>query len=215
MSEAREQILARVRDALRTANGGNVPPGQGAARGPGPVRPELGADHVAAFTSRLAAMAATWQALDGPHRVPAALQDYLTREGLPPAVVVTSDAVMASLDWPQGIAVSRRAAEDGDRVSVTTALAGVAETGTLALVSGPQTPTTLNFLPEHHIVVLWSDVIVPYLEDLWPMLRALPEGVPRTVNLITGPSRTADVEQTIQLGAHGPRKLHLLLIGAS
>ncbi|MDN5850066.1 MAG: lactate utilization protein [Nitrococcus sp.] len=52
-----------------------------------------------------------------------------------------------------------------------------------------------------------------YLEEVWERLLAQGERMPRAVNLITGPSRTADVEQTMQLGAHGPRRVHLLLIG--
>jgi L-lactate dehydrogenase complex protein LldG len=215
MSEAREQILARVRRALRSRPERIGRVDEPATRSEDRLRPPLEADRVATFTTRLAAMAATWEALDGFERVPTAVRDYLAREGLEPAVVVTTDETMASLSWPEAISVFRRAAEDGDRVSVTSALAGIAETGTLALISGEHTPTTLNFLPEHHLVVLEAGAIVPYLEDLWPILRALPEGLPRTLNLITGPSRTADVEQTIQLGAHGPRRLHLLLISAS
>ncbi len=94
-------------------------------------------------------------------------------------------------------------------LAVSRARAGVAETGSLLLCSGPDTPTRLNFLPEHQILVLDPAQIVRHLEDAWALLDATP---PRAVNLITGPSRTADVEQTIQLGAHGPRSLHILLV---
>ena len=50
------------------------------------------------------------------------------------------------------------------------------------------------------------------LRDLWARLRMESRGMPRALNLITGPSRTADVEQTIQLGAHGPRSVHVILL---
>jgi len=82
------------------------------------------------------------------------------------------------------------------------------------LTSGAERPTTLNFLPETHIVVLQARDIAGCYEDAWDRLRASQAGeaLPRTVNLITGPSRTADIEQTIQLGAHGPRRLCIVLV---
>lgn len=101
-----------------------------------------------------------------------------------------------------------------DRVALTPALAGVAETGTLVLESGADKPTALNFLPEHHVVALRASELVASPEDVWDRLREAASGgpLPRTVNLITGPSRTGDIELTIHLGAHGPRALHVLLI---
>ena len=79
------------------------------------------------------------------------------------------------------------------------------------LVSGEQTPTTLNFLPDTHIVALRASQVVASYEDGWDLLRAR-GSLPRTVNFITGPSRTGDIEQKIELGAHGPRRLHVILI---
>lgn len=95
---------------------------------------------------------------------------------------------------------------------MTVAFAGVAETGSLVMLSGPETPTTLNFLPEHCLVVLERSRLVANLEDVWPLLRGIGPKPPRAVNFVTGPSRTADVEQTIQLGAHGPRRLQVYLV---
>jgi len=94
---------------------------------------------------------------------------------------------------------------------LTTAFAAIAETGTLMLLSGPHGPTTLNFLPSTHVVVLFESQVTGAYEDAWDLLRALPD-MPRTVNLITGPSRTGDIEQTIYLGAHGPLNLHVVLV---
>ena len=81
--------------------------------------------------------------------------------------------------------------------------------------SGADNPTTLNFLPETHIVVLESGDLVGTYEEVWTRLREkFGEGeMPRTVNMITGPSRTADIEQTLELGAHGPRRLHVIILG--
>ena len=100
---------------------------------------------------------------------------------------------------------------EGDAVSLTPCFAAIAETGTLMLVSGRDTPTTLNFLPDTHIVVLRADQVLPHYEEGWSRLRASGP-MPRTVNFITGPSRTGDIEQRIQLGAHGPRRLHIVLV---
>ena len=105
-------------------------------------------------------------------------------------------------------------AEPDDLVSVTPALAGIAETGTLMAASGPDHPTTLNFLPAVHIVVLQADRVVGTYEEAWERLREA-GALPRTVNLITGPSRTGDIEQTIFLHAHGPGRLHIVLVDGS
>jgi L-lactate dehydrogenase complex protein LldG len=83
------------------------------------------------------------------------------------------------------------------------------------MASGPDHPVTLNLLPDTHIVVLNEADIVGGYEEVWMMLRQRygKDGMPRTVNTITGPSRTADIEQTIELGAHGPRRLHIVVVG--
>jgi len=80
------------------------------------------------------------------------------------------------------------------------------------LLSGAHSPTTLNFLPDVHIVIVRRQQIVTHIEDVWRRMRSEVNEVPRTINFITGPSRTADIEQTIQLGAHGPRSLHVVLV---
>jgi len=99
-----------------------------------------------------------------------------------------------------------------DVVGVSVALAGIAETGTLLLASGPDTPTSLNFLPDVHIVAVSADSIRGSYEDAWAEVRARFPTPPRTLNMITGPSRTGDIEQTIQLGAHGPRQVHVVVV---
>ncbi len=80
------------------------------------------------------------------------------------------------------------------------------------LCSGPETPTTLAFLPETSLVVLPAARVLRAYEDGLRLLRAERGGLPRSVNLITGPSRSGDIEQTLQLGAHGPRRLQILLV---
>jgi L-lactate dehydrogenase complex protein LldG len=145
--------------------------------------------------------------------VPAEVARYLAAENLPAELVMAPDASLDAIPWAARplLDIRRGRAEAGDAVSLTPCLAAIAETGTLMLVSGAATPTTLNFLPDTHIVVLRAGQVVASYEDGWDLVRAGNEW-PRTINLITGPSRTGDIEQRIQLGAHGPRRLHVVLI---
>ncbi len=145
--------------------------------------------------------------------VPAEVARYLAAENLPAELVMAPDASLDAIPWQARPLLNfrRGRADSGDAVSLTPCLAAIAETGTLMLVSGAATPTTLNFLPDTHIVVLHAGQVVASYEDGWDLVRAGGEW-PRTINLITGPSRTGDIEQRIQLGAHGPRRLHIVLI---
>ena len=191
-----------------------------------PERSDLPPDErIALFTSMAETVFATVDRVSGPGAVPGAVADYLAGQNLPPSLVMAPDSGLDAYPWADRpmLAIRRGAAEEADRVSVTGALMGFAETGTLMMASGPDHPSTLNFLPETHIVVLPAERIGGAYEEGWAHLRA--EGgtaadgrfMPRTVNLITGPSRTADIEQTITLGAHGPRRLHIVIVegGAS
>jgi L-lactate dehydrogenase complex protein LldG len=145
--------------------------------------------------------------------VPGEVARYLAAENLPAELVMAPDPSLDAIRWDQRplLQIRRGRAEPRDAVSLTPCLAAVAETGTLLLVSGADTPTTLNFLPDTHIVVLRAGQVVASYEDGWDLVREQQEW-PRTVNLITGPSRTGDIEQRIQLGAHGPRRLHVVLV---
>lgn len=175
------------------------------------------AERVELFVAMAGEAAATVARLPTYAAAPAAIADYLRRENLPPQIRLAPDPALEQLpwgDWPL-LSVSSGRASGAEPVSVTLAFAGIAETGTLMLLSGPSSPTTLNFLPDTHIVLLCADRVVGAYEEAWALLRRLTGGaMPRTVNLITGPSRSADIEQTLQLGAHGPRRLHILVIDA-
>src|SRR4051795_255635 len=153
--------------------------------------------------------------------IPAEVARYLAEENLPAELVMAPDPALDAIPWQERplLRIRRGRAEPEDAVSLTPCLAAIAETGTLMLVSGENTPTTLNFLPDTHIVVLRAGQVVAGYEDAWDLVRAKaggdPQAWPRTVNLITGPSRTGDIEQRIQLGAHGPRRLHVVLVDAT
>jgi L-lactate dehydrogenase complex protein LldG len=173
------------------------------------------AQRVALFIEMAREAAATVAVLPSPEAVPEAVADYLRSENLPPELILAPDPALQSLPWSSRPLLQLRSgrADGSEAVSLTHAFAGIAETGTLMLRSGPDAPTTLNFLPDTNIVLLQGQRIVGAYEEAWAMLRSA-GAMPRTVNFITGPSRSADIEQTLQLGAHGPRRLHILLLDA-
>ena len=152
-----------------------------------------------------------------PAGIPAAVAAFLRGQNLPLAIRYGDDPRLAALPWEQaGTLEIRRGASGGnDLAAVSHAFGAVAETGTLVLVSGADNPTTLNFLPDAHIVVVSATDIASDFETVMARLRERfgAGALPRTVNMITGPSRSADIEQTLILGAHGPRKLHVIVAG--
>lgn len=176
-------------------------------------------EQVALFVAMAEAADATVARVESLDQVPASVADYLARHNLGAELVAAPDSRLAGIPWETRpmLRLRRGRAEDGDEVSFTGALAGVAETGTLILASGADSPTTLNFMPMTHIVVLREPEIVGAFEQAWERLRKLGRGgrrwaMPRTVNMITGPSRSGDIEQRLQLGAHGPKRLHIVLV---
>ncbi|MEQ9190216.1 MAG: lactate utilization protein [Alphaproteobacteria bacterium] len=144
--------------------------------------------------------------------VPAAVATWLRLANLPARLKRAADPLLDALGWDDtALEVQRGVAVDADSAGLSVASAAVAETGTLALASGPTRPTTLNFLPETHFVVVPEGHVVGAYEDVLASVR---DEMPATLNFITGPSRSGDIEQTIQLGAHGPRRLVILMVEA-
>lgn len=221
MSEARTQILTSIRRSLKrdAASPEMVSTVENRlkahARNLVPQRSNLSpSDRLDLFISMATEVAATVERLPNLSRVPHAVADYLASQNLPAEVKVAPDPRLATIPWDKRptLTVTSGRAADRDLTSVTAAFAAIAETGTLMMLSGPEHPTTLNMMPDTHIVVLRADQVVGSYEDGWDAVRRRDKEMPRTVNFITGPSRTGDIEQTLQLGAHGPRRLHILLI---
>jgi L-lactate dehydrogenase complex protein LldG len=146
--------------------------------------------------------------------VPGVVVDYLAAQNLPGRVIMAPHPELQAIPWSARplLEVRQGRAQGSDAVSVQHGFAGIAETGTLMLPSAPERPVTLNLLAETEIVVLRSSAIVGAYEDGWDRLRAEIGEMPRNVMFITGPSRSADIEQTLELGAHGPRRLHVVLV---
>jgi L-lactate dehydrogenase complex protein LldG len=163
------------------------------------------------FRERALSLASTLD--DVPHKtdVPARVAAYLQERALPLRAVCWRE--LLELDWQaSGIEVEARAARGEDLVGITGAYCAIAETGTLVTLSGADTPPSVSLLPETHIAVMDAARVLPTMEDAWQLMREELGGLPRAVNFISGPSRTADIEQTVTLGAHGPYRVHIVLV---
>ena len=211
---AREEILQRVRTGLGKGDAAarravaeaamNHP-----ARGP---QPRIAGDLAQRFASKAQYLASSVERVDSPAQAPVAVARYLLAQGLPPQAVVSGE--VAGLDWREaGLEVAERVAVDADKTGISGCFCAIAETGTLLLLSGPQTPGSVSLLPETHIAIVPLGRIVATMEDAFALLRTEHCKLPRAVNFISGPSRTGDIEQTIVLGAHGPCRVHLILVG--
>jgi L-lactate dehydrogenase complex protein LldG len=222
--DARARIFARIRKALDVDPedvAGHNAVAQRLRRHPRGTIPMRGRIHgeqaVTQFATLIEKQGVDVSRVATPKKVVSAIGSYLGANNLPPRIRVGADAVLASLPWKDAWDIERvfGPAEPSDKATLSRAVAGVAECGTLFLASGKDNPTTLAFLPETHMVLISAGDIVGSYEEAWDRLRAdHGEGaLPRSVNLIGGPSRTADIEQTIVRGAHGPRRLHLLILG--
>ncbi|MDN2567897.1 lactate utilization protein [Aquibium sp. A9E412] len=221
---ARDTILQRVRTALGAAGGDAARSRAVAARlaeapaGIVPARGRLdGKARTDLFVEMAEKAAATVQRVRKPDSVPRAVAAYLRGRNLPAAVRMGDDPRLAAMPWDKvrALEIGRGAADPDDEVGVSHAYAGIAETGTVMVHSGADNPTGINFLPEHHIVVVDAADIEGDMEAVIARVRAgFGKGtMPRSLNLITGPSRSGDIEQTLLLGAHGPRAVHLIVIG--
>jgi L-lactate dehydrogenase complex protein LldG len=219
---ARDDILANIRASLGVT-GAEAPRRFAAkerlAQSPEGVIPRRGqgdpAARVATFKAEAERAQASVAEVAGAADVPNEIARYLREANLPATFRMGEDARLAAMPWSETALEILRGPSDGhDLNGVSAAFAGVAESGTLALCSGPDNPTTINFLPDNHFVVVFERDIVADYESVWRKLRERygKGAMPRTLNLITGPSRSADIEQTLLLGAHGPRRLHIVMV---
>jgi len=214
--DARERILSRVRAAVGVLSG--------AARGdavaerlrihPISPRPQVDGDLIACFRDKAQRLSTTISEVALMRDVPVAVAAYLHGNNLPMRAVCWKGLRM--LDWANhGVLAEERPAMPSDLVGITEVFCAIAETGTLMTLSGLHTPPATSLLPETHIAVVRVSQIVPAMEEAWRRLRDA-DGVngfmPRAVNFISGPSRTADIEQTLTFGAHGPYRVHVVLV---
>lgn len=222
MSTARDNVLSRVRKALgkreRDAAGAAAAEAYIAAHAQGP-RPKLPSDRLERFMQRARDMESTVERIADRAAIPAAVARYLDGLQLPAAHSAQKSRAgvcwpeFATLDWAGvELAIEARPTTGDDRLGITGAFCAIAETGTMVLLTGVDAPTATALLPDTHVAVVTPERIVDGMEDAFALIRRERGSMPRAVNLISGPSRTGDIEQTIVLGAHGPFRVHILIV---
>lgn len=222
MTSSRDTVLGRVRQALGKT--GTDPAAMAEAqayldahaRGPTPA---FDADRILRFIRRAGDMESSVAHVSQLDEIPAAVAAYLDALELAPALVTQKShrgvcwPEFADLDWARaGLTVEARPAVGDDRLGITGVFCAIAETGTLVVVSGADTPTATTLLPDTHVAIVSANRIVDTMEDAFALIRKELGSVPRAINMISGPSRTGDIEQTIVLGAHGPFRVHILVV---
>ena len=202
MNEARSAILQTI--ASR----------HGPAKGvPDYALPAWEADPVAHFITKARASVSQVHEITNAEDVPTLVWSLIAQTNAPRRLHLPAVSPLRELAWHDapGLEISSEP-PTGEDNALALADYGIAETGTLAYCSGPRSLSSWHFRPGREFALLRSGAILPRLEDIIRLLRAA-GNMPATLNLVTGPSRTADIEQTIELGAHGPRELHILIAG--
>jgi len=212
---ARENILGRI----RAANASHRIDGSGSEqivashlsdRKRGPL-PGMKWKRIARFKRCSAEAATTVDEVSSRADVPAAVARYLAEHELPKTGVCWPE--LGDLDWRgAGLEIEARPANGDDKSGITGSFCGLAETGTLMLLSGEQTHATTSLLPDTHIALVSASRIVRCMEDAWDLFRKEIGDFPRQVNFVSGASRTADIEMTLVYGAHGPFRVHVIIV---
>ncbi|MDE2174532.1 MAG: lactate utilization protein C [Betaproteobacteria bacterium] len=179
-------------------------------RGPQPTI----ADRIAGFTTQALALQTSVARVASAQDVPPAVAAYLREQAL--GVQGVAWETLADLPWVDaGVTLEFRPPRDEDKLGITGCFCAVAETGSLVLASSPATPSSTHLLPQTHIAIVPASRIVAALEDAYALLRAELGELPRALSTVSGPSRTGDIEQTIVLGAHGPYRVHVVIVDAA
>ncbi len=212
----REAVLGRVRSLLRRQEDEvealNAVRHRIASRSlsPSPSKPH---DRVYTFRQKALALSTSVDEASHENEIASLIAAYLEAHRLPKQAVCWPQR--SHLNWlKQSLSVVARPAEDTDKVGITGVICAIAETGTLMVCSSAQTDSRTSLLVETHIAVVRSSQIFSNMEEAWQCLRQSEQPWPRAVNFISGPSRpfrTADIEQTVTLGAHGPYRVHVIL----
>ena len=175
-------------------------------------RPVVDGTLIDRFIDKHTAVHGTYKIVSKHSQIPAAVKDFLSAHDLPTEMVMGNTDFLHTIDWPDDWNIERRTAHKSDVTSVTDAICAIAETGTILIASSPKISATHLYLPENHVVIMDIGQLVRHLEDALQLASQQISGHSRGLHMITGPSKTADVEQTIQYGAHGPRRLHAIFV---
>jgi L-lactate dehydrogenase complex protein LldG len=197
---ARDEILANIR-------------ARKLAPAPAPETynaPKPSGDAVANFAERAGWVQTEVRMLDKMADVPAAIAELLRAKNMAASINLPPDAELAVLPWGNTLTV-KRDAPGPDDAAVTTAPFALAETGTLVYPARADSPAAWHFRAGFEIAVLRASNVLPQMEDALARIKATGP-IPHTINFVTGPSRTGDIEQTLELGAHGPKALAVLIV---
>ena len=198
---ARETILAALRAGRRTE--------------PAPryALPAWTGDRISQFAERARATAAEVHEIAQVDDAPEKIWSILAASNAPRHVHIPRHSPVNDLPWQRapGLTVKSERPSGSDS-AVSFADYAIAETGTLVFFSAEKSSSSWHFLPGWEFAIVRRHLVVPRFETVIDTL-ARQGGMPATVNLVTGPSRTADIEQTIERGAHGPRELCILIAG--
>ncbi len=209
MSSARERILTKVSAAMPEDSNRQQIVEQRIQQPPELIRPQINENQLIQFQDKLELGGGHLSKVESYSAAAALISDFLREQQLPLRLRLAP--ALKDMTWNPGLDIGYGKSDGDDLVSVTPAFCAIAESGSVVLLSSPDSPTSLNYLPDVHFVIVEVSQLVSHIEDAWTKLRQL-NAVPRAVNVITGPSKTADVEQTLQIGAHGPRQLRVILI---
>jgi len=218
-SASRRRILSRIRAAQGRTDHSREREEDSTrnyvAQKPIGPQPDVGDDLVARFVAQSERLSTTIDRVATMQEVPGMVALYLQVRGLGARAIAWPS--LAALEWAAvGLHVEARPpvrdVPAHDLVGITGCFAAVAETGTLTLLSGSDTPASMALLPETHIAIVPTARVVAHMEDAFALLRHERGVPPRALNFISGPSRTGDIEQTIVLGAHGPYRVHVILV---
>ncbi|MDP6351168.1 MAG: lactate utilization protein [Alphaproteobacteria bacterium] len=217
MTGARSAILSEIRRRLGRGPLDDAARARLDALRPAPAPVDVPGDHdqrVAMLAAKAEAVNASVARIESMADLPGAVADYLASQNLPPQAVVTPDEALSAAPWAERPLLTLRRGTPGidDQVALTCAFAGIAETGSLLVLGDRDNPHSASFVPETNIAVLPAGRVVATLEDALARLRDHAPVLPRAACFITGPSRTGDIAQRIELGAHGPRRLHVVIV---
>jgi len=213
--QARSEIFARIRHASSRASAGEIAY-ERERLGQSPIAKLPGTDVITAFLANVLINFGSIAVASNRSEAVKQVGSYLFEKYRSRKLLAGSDPRLAAMPWRDaGLLPRFGIAEDGEMASLSYARLGVAETGSIVTFTGKANPSANNLLVENHIVILDVEDLVTSLDEVWTRIEALPakEQRPRGINIISGPSSTADIEMHLVMGAHGPRNWHVILLG--
>ena len=211
MSEtSRDSVLARIRQALAAGPAPQPPRPDFAA----PVHPPLGsADPVVAFAESFQRVGGEFYYCESLAQLAGEIAGFRQRQQVGAPYVW--EPAMQALLWAAGVAFR---ADETDFIaqadlSLTSCEALVARTGSVLVSAATASGRRLSIYPDQHLVLARPSQVVSEIGEALRVLQArYGAAMPSMVSLTSGPSRTADIEKTLVLGAHGPRRIALFLL---